>query len=144
MRVTSNGKVWRSEAEWRTLCERFTRLLDRFFRFSLIQNAQPIKFLVQPKRFACRYRLWPTRAGLMPLPYRSATHGAEGAYQSSGNYAAHWACVSQYVAQECSRNTQRKVRSALRSVTFQRIPGPLIRAAVSCFPALSMAPEPMK
>lgn len=21
MRVTSNGKVWRSEAEWRTICE---------------------------------------------------------------------------------------------------------------------------
>lgn len=25
MRVTKNGKVWRSEAEWRTLCERFTQ-----------------------------------------------------------------------------------------------------------------------
>jgi len=25
MRVTSNGKVWRSEAEWRTICERFTK-----------------------------------------------------------------------------------------------------------------------
>jgi hypothetical protein len=25
MRVTSNGKVWRSEAEWRTICERFAR-----------------------------------------------------------------------------------------------------------------------
>lgn len=25
MRVTSNGKVWRSEAEWRTICERFAK-----------------------------------------------------------------------------------------------------------------------
>jgi hypothetical protein len=25
MRVTANGKVWRSEAEWRALCERFTQ-----------------------------------------------------------------------------------------------------------------------
>ena len=25
MRVTSTGKVWRSEAEWRTLCERFAK-----------------------------------------------------------------------------------------------------------------------
>ena len=25
MRVTSNGKVWRSKAEWRTICERFTK-----------------------------------------------------------------------------------------------------------------------
>jgi hypothetical protein len=25
MRVTSNGKVWRSEAEWRTICERFAQ-----------------------------------------------------------------------------------------------------------------------
>jgi hypothetical protein len=25
MRVTSNGKVWRSEAEWRTICERFVQ-----------------------------------------------------------------------------------------------------------------------
>jgi hypothetical protein len=25
MRVTRNGKVWRSEAEWRTICERFTQ-----------------------------------------------------------------------------------------------------------------------
>ena len=25
MRVTSNGKVWRSEAEWRAICERFAQ-----------------------------------------------------------------------------------------------------------------------
>lgn len=25
MRVTSNGKVWRSEAEWRAICERFAK-----------------------------------------------------------------------------------------------------------------------
>ncbi len=25
MRVMSNGKVWRSKAEWRTICERFTK-----------------------------------------------------------------------------------------------------------------------
>jgi hypothetical protein len=25
MRVTSNGKVWRSEAEWRTICMRFAQ-----------------------------------------------------------------------------------------------------------------------
>ena len=25
MRVTRNGKVWRSEAEWRTICERFAQ-----------------------------------------------------------------------------------------------------------------------
>jgi hypothetical protein len=25
MRVTSNGKVWRSKAEWQTLCERFAK-----------------------------------------------------------------------------------------------------------------------
>lgn len=25
MRVPKNGKVWRSEAEWRTICERFTQ-----------------------------------------------------------------------------------------------------------------------
>ena len=25
MRVTSNGKVWRSEAEWRTICVRFAQ-----------------------------------------------------------------------------------------------------------------------
>jgi len=25
MQVTSNGKVWRSEAEWRTICERFAQ-----------------------------------------------------------------------------------------------------------------------
>ena len=25
MRVTRNGKVWRTEAEWRTLCERFAQ-----------------------------------------------------------------------------------------------------------------------
>ena len=25
MRVTANGKVWRSAAEWRTICERFAQ-----------------------------------------------------------------------------------------------------------------------
>ena len=25
MRVTRNGKVWRSEAEWRTICARFAQ-----------------------------------------------------------------------------------------------------------------------
>ena len=25
MRVTSNGKVWRSEAEWRAICARFAK-----------------------------------------------------------------------------------------------------------------------
>lgn len=25
MRVTKNGKVWRSEAEWQTICERFAQ-----------------------------------------------------------------------------------------------------------------------
>ena len=25
MRVTSNGKVWRSKAEWQTICERFAK-----------------------------------------------------------------------------------------------------------------------
>lgn len=25
MRVTANGKVWRSEAEWRTICARFAQ-----------------------------------------------------------------------------------------------------------------------
>ena len=66
------------------------------------------------------------------------------AYQISGSQAASWACASQYVVQDCSTNTQRKARRALRSGTFQRMPAPLMRAAVSCLPALSMAPDPMK
>lgn len=45
---------------------------------------------------------------------------------------------------ECSRKTQRRAHSALRSWTCQRIPEPLMRAAVIGLPALSMAPEPIK
>src|SRR5262245_45992902 len=77
-------------------------------------------------------------------PEKSNCLKYRGAYQGSGSYAAAWACASQYAGQECSRNTHRNARKALRSVTFQRMPGPLIRAAVSCFPALSIAPEPIK